>query len=112
MARKKIMHPQSVVVESIIANTPQFNLKRFLDDMGIKQFNPNDIKNYIKVSTACKLLDISPPKFYKLERAGKIELHYIDNDPYNVRVKESEILGLMTTEKGDERIELKNRHQQ
>ena len=111
MTKKRVMHPQSVVIEAMINNYPDYSLKRFLDDMGIKQFDPSDLKNYISVATACKLLDISKAKFYKLERAGKIKLHYIDRDPHNVRVKESEILGLMTTEKNNNRVELKNKHQ-
>ena len=98
----KVIHPQSLVVKRFIEHTPDFSLEQFLIDMGVKQEQPEASKNFIGVSAAMKLLDVSRAKFYGLVKSGDIELHYIAGDPHNTRVKETDILGLMTTEKHSE----------
>lgn len=97
--KKKIMHQQSVVIESFIASTPNYNLNRFLDDMGVERAKPEVCKTYIKESTAMKRFDISRGTIRNLVKDGKLKQRYVADNPNLMRFLESDFLDLINVKK-------------
>jgi hypothetical protein len=98
------MHSASMTIKGLLEGIKDYNIKTLCEDFELKPIKKTTgkSKNFIKVSAACVILDVKRPKFYKLAREGFFEIHYIGGDPNNSRVRESEILGLMTTVKKNE----------